>query len=299
MRGLAILVAVAAGASGASAPNAPAALGGDALLVGGCIRADHGYRSVFHRLRADGTAVRRLRIFPPLAAPFECAERYPSWAPDGRRFIYIRGGAPVVGTVGRSRATDRAITPSGLWPAWSPRGDRIAFVLPVAENLVSLAVVGINGGRVRELVRSDFGIEWPSWSPDGRHILYSTNDVRQPGQIQMWRIRSAGGRPRPLGRGRSPDQSPDGSRIAFITGDDLWTMRPDGTGRRRFVNHRSDSLTWRLAWSADGRRIAYVHYPERSAPSQIRLVRRDGRGRARVKLPRRVGNPSYVHWGSG
>ena len=285
--------------SGALAPAAAGA-GGEALLIGGCMHSDEGERSVFHTLRADGTGARRVRVFPPLPAPLECSERYPSWAPDGRRFVYIGGGGPMIGSLGSRVAADRRVTPHGLWPAWSPRGDRIAFVLPLGEDLVALAVVGVGGGPVRELVRSDLSIEWPSWSPDGRHVLYSTNDVRQPGQIQMYRIAAAGGRPRPLGRGRSPDQSPDGRLIAFITGDDVWTMRADGSGRRRLVNHAERSMTWRLAWSPDGLRLAYIHLPVRTGTvSEVRLVRRDGRGRVRVKLPRRVRNPSYVHWRSG
>ena len=116
----------------------------------------------------------------------------------------------------------------------------------------------------------------------------------------MWRVGVAGGSPQPLGRGRSPDGSPDGSRIAFVITNDIWIMRADGSGRRRLVNHPTRSRTLRLAWSPGGGRLAYVHYPEGFGPeSQIRVVRRDGRGDHRIRLPRRVGSPEYAHWGSG
>ena len=77
-------------------------------------------------------------------------------------------------------------------------------------------------------------------------------------------------------------------------------MNADGSGRRRIVRHSSLSMVWRLAWSPNGRRIAYVFYPVRTGTvSRIRLVGSTGRGRRAVRLPRRIETPVYVHWGSG
>jgi len=215
---------------------------------------------------------------------------------------YMSGDAIAVGPVRRrSFRRDRIVTPRGLWPALSPNGRRIAFILPEGDGPESsLATIGVGGGLIRRLVTTSNSQEWPSWSPDGRHILYSTNAPGTPGQIHMWRVPAAGGRPRPLGVGRSPDSSPDGRKIAFITGDAVWTMNPDGSGRRRVARHPPIGMVWRLAWSPDGTRIAYVYYPVGSSdPGQVRIVRRNGRGDHRVRLPSRVPNLSYVHWGSG
>jgi Tol biopolymer transport system component len=213
----------------------------------------------------------------------------------------MSGDAIAVGPAGWRRAwrRDRIVTPIGMWPAWSPDGRRLAFIRREADVVNSISVVSASGGRVRRLVKTDRPLEWPSWSADGRHVLYSTNLVGDPGQIQMWRVRASGGEPRPLGVGRSADVSPDGRRIAFITGHAVWTMNADGSGRRRVVRHPEDSMVWRLAWSPDGRRIAYVFHPERTGTgSQVRIVGRDGRGRRVVDLPRRIDTPLYVHWGS-
>ena len=197
------------------------------------------------------------------------------------------------------RARPRFVGASGLWPAWSPDGTRIVFVVGVRQDVTGLAVVPAGGGRERRVLTSTSGLEWPSWSRDGRHILYSTNRVGDPGQIRMWRIPAGGGRPRLLGRGRSIDQAPDG-RLAFITGHDVWTARGDGTGRRRIVDHPDESMVWRLAWSPDGSRLAYVFYPVRTGSRHhARIVRRNGSGDRRVRLPRRVGQPLYIHWGAG
>ena len=275
--------------------------GGSRLLIETCNLEGVGEHSEFYSSRADGRRVRLFRAFPSLG-PNGCAHRYPSWSPDGRRMVYMSGDAIAVGPAARRDwRRDRVVTARGLWPAWSPNGRRIVFVVPEGDGpTTSIATIGVGGGQIRRLVTTSDSLEWPSWSPDGRHILYSTNVPGDPVQIRMWRVPAAGGRPQALGMGRSADTSPDGRKIAFITGDDVWTMNADGGGRRRIVNHPARSMAWRLAWSPDGRRIAYVYYPVRTGPvAQVRIVRRTGRGDHAVRLPKRVSNLSYVHWGSG
>ena len=286
----------------AALPADASALGGARLLIETCFQPPFEEpHSEFHTVRPDGRDARMIRKFPTLG-PTDCAHRDPSWSPDGRRIVYMSGDAIAVGPASWRRAwrRDRIVTRVGSSPAWSPDGRRIAFIRREHEVVNSLSVVPVGGGRVRRLVTTDDPLEWPSWSPDGRHVLYSTNVPGDPVRLRMWRVRAAGGRPRPLGEGRSIDVSPDGRRIAFTTGHAVWTANADGSGRRRIVNHRAESMVWRLAWSPDGRRIAYVFYPHFSEPpTQVRLVRADGRGRRVVDLPRRVELPNYVHWGSG
>ena len=275
--------------------------GGSRLLIEACNLEGVGEHSEFFSARPDGRRVRLVRAFPSLA-PNGCAHRYPSWSPDGRRMVYMSGDAVAVGPAARRDwRRDRVVTARGLWPAWSPNGRRIAFVLPEGDGpTTSIATIGVGGGRVRRLVTTSDSLEWPSWSPDGRHILYSTNVPSDPVQIRIWRVQAAGGRPQALGMGRSADTSPDGRKIAFITGDDVWTMNADGSGRRRIVNHPATSMAWRLAWSPDGRRIAYVHYPVRTGTvAGVRIVSRTGRGDHALRLPKRAANLSYVHWGNG
>ena len=117
----------------------------------------------------------------------------------------------------------------------------------------------------------------------------------------MWRVAAAGGRPSALGVGRSADTSPDGRKIAFITGDDVWTMNADGGGRRRIVNHPaiSHGAAARLYARPPPDRVCAL--PGEDRPGYPGAHRRadDGRGDHAVRLPKRVSNLSYVHWGSG
>jgi Tol biopolymer transport system component len=92
--------------------------------------------------------------------------------------------------------------------------------------------------------------------------------------------------------------SPDGGKIAFVLGEDVWTMNPDGSGRRRIVDHPKGTMAWQLAWSPNGRRIAYVFYPEVEQPfTELHMVGRNGGGRRVVDLPRRLRASRWVDWG--
>lgn len=295
-RAVLLIAAVLAGV-----PGSASAAGGSRLLIETCFQPPFAeLHSEFHTVLPNGRQARRIRRFPTLG-PNGCAHRYPSWSPDGRRMAYMSGDAIAVGPARWRRRwrRDRIVTRVGSWPAWSPDGRRIAFTRREPDVVNSLSIVPVGGGRVRRLVRTNHSVEWPSWSADGRHVLYSTNVPDDPVQIRMWRVSAAGGRPSPLGEGRSIDMSPDGRRIAFTTGHAVWTANADGSGRRRLVNHHPKSMVWRLAWSPDGRRIAYIFYPHFSEPpTQVRIVRANGRGRRVVDLPRRIDTPLYVHWGS-
>jgi Tol biopolymer transport system component len=172
------------------------------------------------------------------------------WSPDGRRIAYNRADDIAVGPAAPRRRSrlDRIVARDGFWPSWSPESRRLAFLRRGEDGLFRVAVVGVGGGRVRDLVGPG-PFELPSWTRSGRHVLYSTNVPGDPDTPRMWRIGASGGRPHSLGRGRFARMSPGGRKIAFVLGDDVWTMNPDGSGRRRIVDHSEGSMSWQLAWS--------------------------------------------------
>jgi Tol biopolymer transport system component len=59
-----------------------------------------------------------------------------------------------------------------------------------------------------------------------------------------------------LGAGAQAAWSPDGRRIAFVSGGDVWTMSQDGSDRRR-VTATSDDESG-PTWSPDGGRLAFA-----------------------------------------
>lgn len=63
---------------------------------------------------------------------------------------------------------------SATAPAWSPQGDRIAFVRAV-DNKPQIHVLPFGGGEAVAITKSETGATAPRWSPDGAQILFLSN----------------------------------------------------------------------------------------------------------------------------
>ncbi len=123
----------------------------------------------------------------------------------------------------------------------------------------------------RETMRLvDEGVDAFLWAPDGRTILFTF-------QEDLFLVEAEGGEPRRLTRTAAPEFdpqfSPDGTRVAFVRGNDLWVMGLDGgptiqattDGSETLLNGLSDYISLeelgRLSayrWSADGRHLVYI-----------------------------------------
>ncbi len=108
----------------------------------------------------------------------------------------------------------------------------------------------------------------PSWAPDGRTIVFSSNrsdpTLHTADATEIYTVSVPGGRLARLTRNRVYDDlpvfSPDGSRIAFVrqVGDkpaELWAMDADGSGGHRVTTDLG--VAERVSWSPDSKRIAY------------------------------------------
>lgn len=108
-------------------------------------------------------------------------------------------------------------------------------------------------------------------APDGRRIVYSVRSSEGPGRpsSRLWMLDRQSEKSATFGpeRASNPVWSPDGARLAF-TGRDggrsgLMTIGADGTGLRFIApiegtNHPLPSAGARIAWSPDGRQIAFI-----------------------------------------
>jgi dipeptidyl aminopeptidase/acylaminoacyl peptidase len=109
----------------------------------------------------------------------------------------------------------------------------------------------------------------PQLSPDGRWVAYqvSTPDVAaNRSRTQIYVVAAAGGEPKRLTDGAAsasaPRWSPDGRRLAFTTGGQVWTMKPDGSDREQVTDLSTGAAD--PVWSPDGRLIAFASdvYPD-------------------------------------
>jgi TolB protein len=69
-------------------------------------------------------------------------------------------------------------------PAWSPTGDRIAYVGRI-NSIFDLYILNLRTNLTTKLTESNARNETPTWSPDGRHIIFSSN---LSGSIQIYTI---------------------------------------------------------------------------------------------------------------
>lgn len=115
----------------------------------------------------------------------------PSFAPDGRRIVFNsdRGGSQQIYTMNADGSSVQRISyGKGRYatPVWSPRGDLVAFT-KFHQGRFFIGVMRPDGSGERLLVE-DFAVEAPTWSPNGRVLIYYNQE--------KWDEQGRGGRSR-------------------------------------------------------------------------------------------------------
>ena len=128
----------------------------------------------------------------------------PAFSPDGSRMVYVSdqdgsaslyiapagGGAPTRLTAG-AKATD---------PSWSPTGELITFVIKETD----ICIIRPDGTGFRQLTGRQGINTRPSFSPDGRMIVFSSN---RKGREQLFVMATNGDKPQPLMPGYDKHQN--------------------------------------------------------------------------------------------
>ena len=210
------------------------------------------------QVRTSTIGGRRMRVLvtvPPLPLGLERKSGTAVWAPGGRRLVFQRLDRGVITMDARGRHR-RLVANDILWPGFSASGREI-FGADSDRSPELVARIGTDG-RGRRAVRAPVdSVAWLRGSPTGRWIAYQ-DDTKG----EIWRSRADGSRARRLTPGQLPTWSPDGRRIAFRSGPDIGSIRPDGSGLRTLVRGPRDSSIAGLSYSPDGRQIAFVRqYP--------------------------------------
>jgi Tol biopolymer transport system component len=143
-------------------------------------------------------------------------------------------------------------------PAWSPTGDRIAYV-GADRALYSVEPDGTDRQRVVSRVHP-YGAEAATWSPDGSMLGFSSGR-------DVFVVPAGGGEARNITEGldgthEDPAWSPRGDRIALVTnlGTAIDIVRIDGGPSLHVVSQLPmDYDGTRLSWSPDGQRLLYSH----------------------------------------
>ena len=192
---------------------------------------------------------------------------------------------------------------AGFFSDWRADGERIAFDFFERDGDEQIATMDADGGNLR-VITSGHGIhEVPSWSPNGRRIVFNFSpDLpdERGFETRLWTMRANGSDARRLSMSErgfdiEPRYSPDGDWIAFMR------LRTSPFQQAVFIvktqgSHRVRQLTpWRLSsehpnWSPDGRWIAF-----NSPEGTIRAVRPNGRKRQTI-VPASDGFGGHKPW---
>jgi TolB protein len=156
-------------------------------------------------------------------------------------------------------------------PTATPDAGRIAFSIPGTGGQV-IASVNRQGQDKQVLTKGAIN-NWPAYSPDGRHLAFSSS---RDGDFELYIMKADGSDVRRLttspGLDMRPAWSPDGKRLAFTSNRDgnyeIYVIHIDGSGLKRLTHHpeRDDFPTWH----PDGHRLAFVS--ERDGQCDIYMI---------------------------
>ncbi|MFH0881886.1 MAG: DPP IV N-terminal domain-containing protein, partial [bacterium] len=164
---------------------------------------------------------------------------------------------------------------TGMTP---PFRSRVVAVEKHPNNIKELIFLNYDGGSRWQLTRDNSIALSPSWSPDGRKIVFTS--FRGGEDAELWIAdldqRKITSLLRRRGADAAPDWSPTGEWIIFAgsLGNEthLYLIKPDGSGLRRLT--RGGWIDTSPSWSPDGRKIVFMS--DRSGNPQIYRMDNDG-----------------------
>jgi TolB protein len=149
----------------------------------------------------------------------------PAWSPDSRRLAYVsfedNKSSIFVQTL-RSGNRIQVSSRPGIngAPAFSPDGKRLVVTLGGVDGNLDIYTLEINSRQAKRLTTHRAIDTEGSWSPDGKHI-YFTSD--RSGGPQVYRVPVNGGDPERItfegSYNARPRLSPDGSKLAMVHND--------------------------------------------------------------------------------
>ena len=232
---------------------------------GGIVRAPSwtadGLRVVFHRVHSIDAVNWRKTWSKETDFDLILTKEMPSWNRSGERFVTTplsnRKLEVVEAGSSESKVLYEEPGKTAMAAQWSPDGSEVAFGLGTffvaRARGAQVAVVKADGSGFRELTEGANNNGFPSYSPDGREIVFRTLGPEGQG-LRVMNLEDKSVRTLTEDYDNFPLWSPRGDRIVFtrqIEGDfELFTIRPDGSDLKRVTSAPGNE--GHCAWSPDG-----------------------------------------------
>lgn len=199
-----------------------------------------------------------------------------AWAPDQKALAVARRNSPqepfsIVLVTLETGATRKLTNPPAgsvgdQSPAFSPDGQKLAFLRSPGTQVGDIYAVPITGGEPQRLTSDNLYLSGGlAWTTDGREIVFSST---RGGLPTLWRVQAAGGKlRRVMGIGEyalQPTVARTGERLAYLyrkTDTNIWrapgplSTAPTTEPTRLVASTREE---YSPQFSPDGNRIAFV-----------------------------------------
>jgi len=236
-------------------------------------------------------------------------EQAASWSPDGKLLAlsepvpgqeYLRISLLSVESLERRAVTSPPVSMRGdFYPAFSPDGRTLAFLRGQAVGVKEIHLVSLPGGEPRRLTHGNTHIFGLTWTPDGAHIIFSSNPL---GPLSLWKLSTSGGEPQMLDVGTDgasyPTLSRDGRRLAYVqeSGGDtnIWQFEVPGVpgrGRPPTKLIASSQMDQGPQFSSDGKKIVFAS--SRSGANEIWICDADGSNLLKLTSFADAGTPRW------
>ncbi|MBA3864786.1 MAG: PD40 domain-containing protein [Solirubrobacterales bacterium] len=186
-------------------------------------------------------------------------------------------------------------------PTWSPDGSRLAFESTFAGSQ-NIFVMRPDSGEASNLAvqvthytEPTGGITDLAWSRDGTRIAFA-HKISYPADYGVFTAAADGSSATPrtiAAEGEHPTWAPDGLRLAYSKGQQVYLVNSDGTGTAPLPGGTGHSPNW----SPDGVQIAFDQInPEQHDPFvDLRMVA-GGCGASPVSVPLSYSQFSFAEW---
>lgn len=197
----------------------------------------------------------------------------PACDPTGQRFAVTHTGSSSQGSnlfIVEQGKPARSILDRKeliLAPQWSADGRRIIFgigsfplFVPSAEkNGQQVGIVNADGSGFHIVTSGQNDKAFPSFAPDGQHIVYRTNGSNGE-SLRIMNLEDHSVSVLTKDWDNFPVWSPRGDLIAFVRkiGDDfeIFTIRPDGKDMTQLTHTKGNDA--HVSWSPDGERLVFT-----------------------------------------